>query len=343
MPILKKLRAFIACLAVCAALLACKQPPQPRSEFVMGTVCTVNLFDEGTDALYTAVFDRLHAIEAEMSVNEGGTEVDKVNANAGIGPVAVTPDVFSVISTALRYAELSKGAFDPTIGPIVKLWNIMGEHPRVPAQAEIDAALKLVSYRDVVADSAAHSVFLTRKGMQLDLGGIAKGYAADEAVRIIKAAGLKRAIIDLGGNVYAYGDKKGGQPWRVGIQKPFTDRGEYVGIVTVKNKTLVTSGVYERYFVQNGVHYHHILSTKDGYPINNHLQSVSIVTDHSIDADALSTTVFALGWEVGSALVERLGNVEAIFIFDDNSIRIAGNRDFTLTDTSFHLAEEEKK
>jgi thiamine biosynthesis lipoprotein len=175
--------------------------------------------------------------------------------------------------------------------------------------------------------------------MGLDLGAIAKGYAADEAARIIREARIPRGIVDLGGNIFALGSKAGNRPWRVGIQNPLGPRGSYVGILEIRDKTLVTSGVYERYFEADGERYHHILSTRDGYPVRNGLLSVTIIARRSIDADSLSTGVFAMGYEPGKALVESLPDTEALFIFEDLRIRATAGalRDFTLTDTDFKL------
>ncbi len=336
-----------AAAASCAAVLvvclaACSPAPQPpQSEFVLGTVCSVNLFERGKPEIYQDIFARLREIEDRMSINKEGTDLDAVNAASGVAPVKVHDDVYQVVAAARRYAELSGGAFDPTIGPVVKLWSIGTDYARVPAPDEIAAALPLVDWRDLVADEAERSVFLKRKGMVIDLGAIAKGYAADEVARIVKAHRIPRAIIDLGGNVLAYGVKKGGKPWKIGVQDPTGQRGEPIGIVQAKNKTMVTSGVYERFLEADGIRYHHILSAFDGYPIRNGLLSVTIVADRSIDADALSTSTFALGYEKGRALVETLDGIEAIFVFDDMTVRTTAAlaKDFSLTDTRYRLVE----
>jgi thiamine biosynthesis lipoprotein len=272
-----------------------------------------------------------------MSVNRTDTDLAAVNAQAGIAPVTVHGDVIEVIERALYYAEITGGAFDPTVGPLAALWGIGQEEARIPPEEAIAETLPLINWRDVRLDKEAGTVFLTRPGMALDLGAIAKGYAADEAARIIRSARIPRGIVDLGGNIFALGVKQGNQPWRVGIQNPLGQRGSYIGVLEVRDKTLVTSGIYERYFEAEGKKYHHILSTRDGYPVSKGLLSVTIIADQSIDADSLSTGVFALGYEKGRTLVESLDNTEALFVFEDLRIRgTAGAlRDFTLTDTDF--------
>ncbi|MDR0643660.1 MAG: FAD:protein FMN transferase [Treponema sp.] len=301
--------------------LACCTPSvSHQSEFALGTVCSVTLPDKARTEVFNAVFTRLHEIEDRFSVNKNGTEVDEINAKAGAEPVRVSADVLTVIEKSLSYAEISVGAFDPTIGPLVKLWGIGFDDPHIPSQTEIDAVLPLVNWQNVRIDS--DGVFLTKSGMALDLGGIVKGYAADEAARILTANKVKRAVIDLGGNIFVFGRKKDGSSWRIGVQNPLSERGDSVGVVeTVGNKTMVTSGVYERFFEVDGVSYHHILSTENGFPVRNGLLSVTVIADSSIDADALSTALFALGFEKGIALAESLDGVDALFIFEDKTIR----------------------
>jgi thiamine biosynthesis lipoprotein len=323
----------------------CTKAPAAQSEFVMGTVCTVNLYDRGTPALYRKIFARLRELEGIMSANREGTDLDRVNLNAGAGPVPVPAELIQVLSTAADYAERSGGAFDPTIGPLVKLWGIGGETPRVPGEEEIREALDLVNWRDLVIDGAARTVFLKRPGMALDPGAIAKGYAADELVRILREAELPGAIIDLGGNIFAYGRKtgeglgEGDEPWRIGIQDPLAERGIYIGVLELRDKSVVTSGVYERTFEEGGKHYHHILSVQDGFPVDNGLLSVTIIADHSIDADALSTSAFTLGYDRGRALIESLPGAAGIFIFEDKSVRgTPGALEvFTLRDKNYRI------
>ncbi|MFQ3547211.1 MAG: FAD:protein FMN transferase [Termitinemataceae bacterium] len=334
---------FFSVFALLLTLLSgtvtsCAKPMGPETEYVLGTLCTINLFDKGKPDLYRELFARLREIENRMSANKAGTDIDTINTAAGKNAVAVHTDVMDVLEVALRYAELSKGAFDPTVGPLVKVWGIGTDDARIPTPAEIKEALSSINWRDVELNRKVGTVFLKKPGMALDLGAIAKGYAADEMARILKQHKIPRAMIDLGGNILAFGEKTGGAPWRIGVQDPSGERGDYIGILEVKNKTMVTSGVYERFFTEAGVRYHHILSTTTGYPVQNGLISVTIVADSSIDADALSTTVFALGYEDGTALLESLPNAEGIFIFEDHSVEATGDLRsvFRLTGERYH-------
>lgn len=341
MNTLKKVVIRMLLPAAILVLLGCAERPSVQSEFVLGTICTVNLYEKGNKKVYRAIFTRLKEIEDRMSANMEGTDVDKINKNAGIAPVVVHDDVLEVIEKAVSYAELTGGAFDPTVGPLVSLWGIGFDNPRLPGEDEIREALSLINWRDIEIDTAAKTVYLPMKGMKIDLGAIAKGYAADEAAKIIRSAKINRAIIDLGGNIMCIGSKSADTPWRVGIQNPSGMRGEYLGISEIVGKTLVTSGVYERFFEENGIRYHHLLSTKDGYPVNNGLVSVTVIADKSIDGDALSTSLFVLGFEKGYALAESRPGVDAFFVFEDFSIRGTPGalEHFTLSDGRYHIVK----
>lgn len=313
-----------------------------RTDFVLGTACTIRLLEGGTQATLQEAFSRLQAIEHRMSANKDGTEIAAVNEQAGKKPVKVSDDTFSVISRALEFAKLSGGAFDPSVGPLVKLWNIGSGNEKVPAKSAITAALSLVDWRKVELDPQAKTVLLKQPGMRLDLGAIAKGYAADVVASILEKHKVKAAVVDLGGNVLVFGAKKDKSPWRVGVQDPESSRGEYLGIVTGTQMTVVTSGVYERYFMENGVRYHHILSTATGFPIENGLLSVTIIARSSIDADALSTSLFALGIEKGMEMLRQFPGVYAIFIDEAHKVYLSpgAGKVFTLTNKKYSLSEK---
>lgn len=322
-------------------LVSCKPKPvepKSRTQLLLGTVCTITLYDESGDAEFDEAFDRIAEIERRMSRHLDESELSKVNQASGIRPVVVSGETFSVIKLALEIAELSEGAFDPTIGPLVKLWDISGAN-KVPSDEEIEALLPLVDYRLVVLDEGASSVYLPIRGMALDLGGIAKGWAADEAGRVLLG---HKGIVNLGGNVLVLDSKPDGSPWRIGIQDPDRSRGSYIGIGELVDRTLVTSGPYERFFEHEGTVYHHILDTKTGYPVASPLTSVSIITDRSVIADGLSTAVYVLGLEKGLELVDRLDGVEAILLTEDRSVYASegildGSVAFTITNPEYTI------
>jgi len=361
---------FPALCAVTLAAVACSKPSRPQREFALGTICVVNLYEKGSEELYSRIFSRIREIDRTMSafesefqdmlsgnalVDPGSAEaaiiqsaaealisgVAAINRRAGVEPVKTRADLLDVLEKALHYAELSGGAFDPTVGPLVKLWGIGTDNQRIPADNEIAAALELVNWRDLIIDRGAGTAFLRREGMAVDLGAIAKGYAADEAARIAAEGGVKRAVIDLGGNISVLGWRgqqgKDPLPWRIGVQNPLEGRGAYIGVLEVHDASVVTSGVYERYFESDGIRYHHILSTENGRPVDNGLLSVTIVTKKSTEADALSTAVFAMGFEKGKALIDSTADTEAIFVFADKRVYVTGGLAdiFKLTDDEF--------
>jgi len=309
--------------------------------FFLNSILTLDIYDEGLDKakINQKVEDRVRELENKMSTKIATSEVSKINDNAGIDKVKVSDDTYTVIKEALKYGKISKGKFDITVGNLVDLWGIGTENEKVPSKDEIQKTLATVDYNKIEIDENNKTVYLKEKGMKIDLGAIAKGYVADEIVKILEKEGVKSAIINLGGNVYVYGSK-GGKNFKIGIRNPLApDPNDYLGIYQSQNESVVTSGVYERFFEKDGKRYHHILSTSDGYPIDNNLISTSIITKNSMDADALSTTTFALGLEEGLKLIENTPNTEAMFITSDKKIYMtSGMKDkFELKNSDFTI------
>lgn len=313
--------------------------PITNSKILMGTVITITLYDSTDESILTKSFDKIEELESILSINENGTLIDKINENAGISPVEVDDDTFTIIKKGIEYSNLTNGLFDISIGPLVKLWSIGLPEAKVPTLNEINEKLPLINYKDIEIDEENKTVFLKRKGMMIDLGGIAKGYTADIISNILVEEGVKSAIINLGGNVYALGTKVNGSNWTIGIQNPFSDRGDIVGTISINNKSVVTSGIYERYIEKDGIKYHHILNPKTGYPYDNEIAGITIISDKSVDGDALSTSVFAMGLKDGINFVNTQENIDAIFITKDNKIYITnGIKDiFKLSNSDFTL------
>ncbi|MGN0026663.1 MAG: FAD:protein FMN transferase, partial [Clostridium sp.] len=283
--------------------------------------------------------NKVKELESTLSINENGTLVDKINEEAGINPVKVDEDTYTVVKKGIEYSKLSNGLFDISVGPIVKLWNIGLPEAKVPTQEEIHERLPLIGYNDIELNDTDKTIYLKRKGMIIDLGGIAKGYTADVISDILTEEGVNSAIINLGGNIFAHGKKPNGDEWKIGIQDPFSERGGIIGTLITSNKSVVTSGIYERYIEKDGVKYHHILSPKTGYPYDNEVAGITIVSDKSTDGDALSTSVFAMGVEEGMKFVNSIDGIDAIFITKDNKVYITdGIRNvFTLSNSDFTL------
>ncbi len=330
------LTAFCAILAV-----SCARGETSRTEYVLGTVCSIRVFDGANAKVYDSLFARLKEIEDILSANKDGTDLWRVNAAAGSKPLVVRKETVTVLAEALRFSALTGGLLDPSIGPLVKAWNIGTEDAAVPDRVALSGAIALVDYRKIYLNAENREVFLREPGMKLDLGAVAKGYAADEMIAMLRERGIRRAIVDLGGNVYAMGEKSPGKPWTIGIKDPKNATGNPIMSIPIVDQSVVTSGIYERYFEENGKRYHHILNPKTGFPENNGLISVSIIAKRSIDADALSTSAFLLGERLGRSLVESVDGAEGIFIDDKGVVRAtAGIRDkIRILDEGYRLED----
>ncbi|MEG2867411.1 MAG: FAD:protein FMN transferase [Terrisporobacter sp.] len=340
----KKIIAFFVTLMLVVGIVGCgekkSKDPITRTELFMGTAIKVTIYDKSNEKILDKAFKRVIEIEDLVSINKEGTEITELNNNAGIKGVKLSDDSFNIVKKGLEYSKLSNGGYDLTIGPLVKLWSIGLPEAKVPNKNEIIDAIKKIDYKNVNINEDTKEVFLTEKGMMIDLGSIAKGYAADEIVKLLKENGVKEAIVDLGGNIYALGLKEGDKEWKVGIQDPFTDRGNVVGSVKVSNKSVVTTGIYERFIEKDGVKYHHILNPKDGYPYKTELAGVSIIADESVDADGLSTLVFTKGLDEGIKFIESLDGVDAVFITENRNVYTTdGIKDnFKMMNESFKLS-----
>lgn len=313
--------------------------PISRSEILMGTIIKVTIFDSSNEKVLDEVFNKIKELESILSINANGTLIDKINESAGVAPVKVDDDTYNLISKGIEYSNLSNGLFDISIGPLVKLWSIGLPEAKVPSKEEINEKLPLIDFNNIELNDTNKTIFLKKSGMLLDLGGIAKGYTADKISDILAENNIKNALIDLGGNIYTHGTKITGDDWKVGIQDPFSERGEIIGSITISNKSIVTSGIYERFIEKDGIKYHHILSPETGYPYDNDLAGITIISNKSIDGDALSTSVFAMGLKDGINFVEKLENIEAIFVTKDKRVHItSGLKDnFVITNESFVL------
>lgn len=302
----------------CAVLLSGCAGVQAKSEsFALNTICTQEVYGGNAKQAADEVNGMLQNITNTMSMNEG-SEVYAIN-EAAPGIAEVSQETADVVAEAALIAKETGRAFDPTIGAVTVLWDITGT-PRVPGREEIDSTLKLIDYNKVHIDGT--KISLAQSGMKIDLGGIAKGYAADKAAEIYKKHGIKSALLNLGGNVYAYGKRQDGNDYRIGIRDPLGSEGEIAAVITASDTSVVTSGVYERYFVSNGVTYHHIFDPKTGYPANNGLVSVTIVCKNSMKADGLSTALFVMGLDNGLEFANGQPDIQAVFITKDKRIYI---------------------
>lgn len=312
------LPALLACLLL--GLTACKDKEvakQDRVVFFFDTVVTITAYTND-ETLLDDVDAECLRYENLLSKTVEGSDVWNIN-HANGQRVPVSEETRYLIEQALEFSRLSDGRFDITIEPCVALWDFTGENTgRLPDPDELAAAASKVDWTQIDVNDEG---VLIPAGMSIDLGAIAKGYISDKIAEFMEDRGVKSALLNVGGNVRTIGSKPDGSDWRIGIQDPEGQRDQsIVGVVALSGKSVVTSGIYERGFVLDGVCYHHILDTGTGWSIQNELAGISIVTESATTADALSTTVFAMGKEEGKAFIESLEGVDAIFVTRDGEV-----------------------
>lgn len=238
--------------------------------------------------------------------------------NDGSIEFTVSDILYEILEKGLYYSEKSKGVFDITIEPESSLWDFTSDNRKVPEDTKIKEAVKLTGYKNAALED--RKLVLEKPGMGIELGAIAKGFIADKLKEYLKENGVTSGTVNLGGNVLCIGKKPDNSPFRIGIQHPFENRNEVITAVKAEDISVVSSGIYERYFIQDGKMYHHILDPSTGYPYNNGLVAVTIISGKSVDGDALSTTCFAMGLEKGLEFASSLENVYAVFITEDEKL-----------------------
>lgn len=259
---------------------------------------------------------RLNELNDMASPTIVTSDVSKINRAAGKNYVKVHPEIIKMIETSQKYSKISNGVWDITVGPLVNLWAIGTDKAKKPSDINIKTKLPLIDYKKVKINEKDNSVMLMKSGMAIDLGGIAKGFAADEVDKIYKKYDIKNGLINLGSSsIYGVGENGNSSPWSIGIKHPRSDENDnYLGIIKISNQGISTSGDYQRYFMQNGKRYHHILSPSTGYPVDNGVMSVTVIVDGSVQdngmlADILSLTVFGLGPEKGIKFINSIPKV----------------------------------
>jgi thiamine biosynthesis lipoprotein len=331
-----------ALIALFVVTVGCRLSPPPpateaatteRARVAMGSELRLTAagVDEATAvAAFDAAFDEVDRLESLMSVWREGSDVHRLNAAAGVEPVAVSPEVREVLEIARQVSEETGGAFDVTFGALTGLWKFDHDQDNVvPDRASVRRQLPLVNYRNLIVDAAAGTAFLERKGMRVHLGGVGKGYAVDRATRVLRGRGLRDFMIQAGGDLYVAG-KHAARPWTLGIRDPRGPADRSFATIELSDGTLSTSGDYERFFMKDGRRYHHILDLRTGEPAPL-CRSVTLVTARAVLADALAKAVFILGPEEGLALIERLPAVEGVIVSARNEVIVSSGLKDRLT------------
>jgi thiamine biosynthesis lipoprotein len=288
----------------------------------MGTVVEITLVGEDEEAANKATlqsFQEIKRIEHLMSPWIDSSDVTRINQSAGKEWVKVSQETLRVIKKAREISELSEGGFDITVGPLTQLWRVAREKGIPPSADELKRKLDLVNFRNVMIDQE-EKVFLKKRGMSIDLGGIAKGYAVDRAFEVLRTLGYKNLIVNAGGDLRVGGSKLD-QPWSIGIQDPRSSE-KIMATVTISDSAIATSGDYEKFFIYQGKRYHHIFNPKDGLPSDG-CQSVTIICKEGMVADALATAVFVLGPEKGYVLCQKLKGVDCLIVDKEGKIILA--------------------
>lgn len=334
------------CLGLCGCSFGTNQTAKKASKsgFYFDTIISITLYGTDDTSEIDACFALADTYEKKFSNTISDSEISQINAKAGTGEyVTVSPETLELLKAGIAYGDLSNGAFDITIGKLTSLWNFseISENAQsdtnevdesvLPDETAIATLLSHVNYQNI--EIQENAVRLNDADAMIDLGGIAKGYVADKMRELLQKDGITQGIINLGGNVLTIGPKENGDDYVIGIQKPFAQANETLGAVSLSDGSVVTSGIYQRYYRVNGTLYHHILDTATGYPCETSLNAVTIISPSSTDGDALSTICYVLGKDKGLELIESLPDTEAIFVDTDNQTYVSSGFGETVTFT----------
>ena len=285
-----------------------------RAQMHMGTLVKITVIARSeliAQAAATAGFAEIRRLEELLSTWIPTSELSRVNASAGKTPVLVGPETLTIIQRAMQAAEMTGGGFNIAIGPAVDAWRVT-EGQRIPTESELDALRPLVDLQAVHVNVQERTIFLEKTGMRIDVGGIGKGYAADQAVDAIRRAGAVAGVVALSGDIKTFGRLPGGMMFPVGIQHPREDEA-VLAWIDLKDEAISTAGDYERFFERDGIRYHHILDPRTLQPARS-CQSVTVIAREGVWADGLDTGIFVMGPERGMELVEQLRDIEVIIV-----------------------------
>lgn len=333
---MKKFNKYTLILILFVSLIitqtACSSEVEPVSKdnYFLDTTCNISIYatddtgDELDEDVANKAIDKAYKLCAKLekilSRTIAVSDVSKINSSNGKW-TKVSDYTVELLNKGIKYSKLSNGAFDITVGGITSEWDFHAEEPELPNKEKLQEAIKHIGYENIVIEG--NKVRLIDSHTQIDLGGIAKGYIGDKIAASLEEDGISSAIVNLGGNIICIGSKPREEGFTIGIEAPFSDRTEIVGSVLAKDKTLVTSGVYERMFEINGKIYHHILSTETGWPAKSDLDSVTLIADkgHSVDCDALSTTCLISGYNEAKKIIESQDGIEAVFVLSNGDVK----------------------
>jgi len=309
-----------------------------RDVFAMDTYMTVKAYGSNGDAAVDAAVDEINRLDALLSTGKKDSEIGQINANNG---GQLSEDGAVLMERSLELYKSTNGAFDVAIYPVMKAWGFTDGNYQVPDADTLKATLELVDPSLIDYDKETSTVSFKKDGVQIDLGGIAKGYTSSRIMDIYKEKGVTSGLVNLGGNAQVFGTKPDGSLWRVAVQSPDSED-EYLGVLETKDKAIITSGGYERYFEKDGVTYHHIIDPSTGYPADNGLISVTIVSADGTLADGLSTSLFVMGKDKATDYWKAHSDeFDMILLTDDEKLYVSeGIKDSFTSDREFEIVEK---
>lgn len=313
---------WIVLLAGCSSTAVNKPQVIKETKFLMDTIMEITAYGPNANEAINAAFAEIQRIDTIMNMYDANSEAAKINANAGIGPVAVSPDMMYVLERSEYHSRLTDGVFDVTIGPLTTLWGIGKKGEYIPTAAEIKQAQALVDYRNLVLDKEKQTAMLTKSGMMIDLGSVGKGYAVDRAIEVLRKYNINSALVNAGGSIRVIGKKPDDTPWRIGIQHPRQGDGIIAKIALTEWDTLDTSGDYQRFFEKDGKRYHHMIDPRTGMPSRG-IPSNTIAMNNALDADILSTALAIIDVESGARLLQQFPGADAIWALDNGQATLS--------------------
>ncbi|WP_378954968.1 FAD:protein FMN transferase [Pelosinus sp. sgz500959] len=328
---MKKLRSLVSVVLIfivafsiigCSPMSFLSPKPYKETQFLMDTIIEITAYGSNNESAVKAAFDEFKRIQEISDKYNPESQISKINQMAGISPVEVSPDLIKMINYSIEISKKMDGAFDISIGSLTELWGIGHKEEFVPTQEEINGVLPLVDYRMIQVNANNGTVYLPKVGMKLDLGGVAKDYALNKGIEILKSYGIKSALLNAGGDIQVIGTKPDGNPWRIGVQDPRNSEGVIAKVTLDPWNTVQTSGDYQRFFIKNGVRYAHILNPKTGrQPIE--IASVTLVykdADVYTTGDIASSGFIVLGLEKSMEVLKKFPGVEGIFVTTDGKV-----------------------
>jgi len=293
----------------------------------MGNQFQIGVVSDNEDFAHQAIeisIQEIKRIEALLSTYQSNSETNRINQSAGIKPVKVTAETFSLVYRCQRISELTQGAFDISYGGLdASLWNFNTQMKSLPSAQKAKAAIHLINYRNIILDSNEQTIFLREKGMRIGFGGIGKGYAAEMAKKKMQAFGVENGLVNASGDISAWGQSPNQKPWTIGVAHP-SFQNEIFSTIDITNRAIATSGNYEKFILIDGIKYSHTIDPKTGYPIRG-IKSVTTICPHAEFADAMTTPIMILGVEKGLYMVNQIQDIECIIIDDEDNLHLSKN------------------